>query len=154
MLIYSNRNPWFSTLKIGTHDYFGETIDTVPIRTTSALCYKVKLLKSEFKKSLIFNILLMSKQNSVDKINLYVAAENTWQGIIYGVWPKQAKSPLKIVGEVSQKSINQYIAPLEITDWSYMEGNDNYSECLMDNEITHTGCKSMFHPNAYKFEKR
>ena len=97
------------------------------------------------------------KENSVDKvnlINLYVAGNNTWQGLIYGEWPKHAKSPLKIVGEISQSSMNQYIVPLEIADWSYLEGNGNYSECLRDNEITGTDCKSMFHPNSYKLENR
>ena len=98
-----------------------------------------------------------AKENSVDKvnlINLYVAGNNTWQGLIYGKWPKHAKRPLKIVGEISQSSINQYIVPLEIADWSYLEGNGNYSECLRDNEITGTDCKSMFHPNSYIFENR
>ena len=105
----------------------------------------------------MFTILGFAKENSVDKvnlINLYVAADNTWQGLIYGEWPKHAKRPLKIVGEISQSSINQYIVPLEIADWSYLEGNGNYSECLRDNEITGTGCKSMFHPNSYKLENR
>ena len=98
-----------------------------------------------------------AKGFSVDKvnlINLYVAGNNTWQGLIYGEWPKHTKSPLKVVGEISQISLNQYIVPLEKAEWSYLEGNDNYSECLRDNEITSTDCKSMFHPNSYKFENR
>ena len=131
----------------------------MPIRTTSALCYKVQPLKFELHTVLLFSILGFAKGNSVDKvnlINLYVAGNNTWQGLIYGKWPKHAKSPLKIVGEISQSSgsMNQYIVPLEIADWSYLEGNGNYSECLKDDEIIGTDCKSMFHPNSYKFEKR
>lgn len=140
-------------LKIGTHDYFGETINTVPIRTTSALCYKVEPLKFEFTTSLLFQILIFDKVNSVDKVNLYVAANNTWQSLIYGVLPRHAKSPLKIVGEISQNSkLNQYNAQLEIAEWSYMEGNK--SNCLRDNEMTGLGCNSMFHPDSYKFENR
>ena len=34
-------------LKVGTHEYFGQTIKTTPIRTTFAVCYRVKS-KSEF----------------------------------------------------------------------------------------------------------
>ena len=105
----------------------------------------------------MFSISEFAKGNSVDKvnlINLYVADNNTWQGLIYGVWPKHTKSPLKIVGEISESSMNQYIVQLEKAEWSYLEGNDNYSECLRDNEITGTDCKSMFHPNSYKFENR
>ena len=44
----------------------------------------------------MFTILGFAKENSVDKvnlINLYVAADNTWQGLIYGEWPKHAKDP-------------------------------------------------------------
>ena len=149
--------PQISTLQIGTHNYFGETINTVPIKTTTGLCYKVQPLKLEFNSYIMFFISGIGKENLVDKINLinlYVATNNTWQGLIYGVWPKHTKNPLKIVGEISQSSVNQYIAPLEIADWSYLEGNDNYSECLRDNEITDTGCKSMFHPSSYKLDNR
>ena len=151
-LCIQNSINWFPTLKIGTHEYLGETIDTVPIRTTSALCYKVKPLNLKFGKSILFQIFV--SDNSLEKINLYVAANNTWQGVIYGKWPKKAKSPVKIVGEISQKSINQYTASLELSDWSYLEGNANYSECLSDKEMYGTGCISMFHPDSYKFENR
>ena len=129
----------------------------MPIRTTSALCYKVQPLKFELHTVLLFNILGFAKGFSVDKvnlINLYVAGNNAWQGLIYGEWPKHTKSPLKVVGEISQSSLNQYIVPLEKAEWSYLEGNDNYSECLRDKKNTGTDCKSMFHPNSYKFEKR
>ena len=90
--------------------------------------------------------------DKIQRMNLYVAANNTWQGLIYGAFPKHAKSPLKIVGEIRQNWINQYIATLEIAEWNYMEGNN--SNCLRDNEITDIGCTSMFHPNSYKFENR
>ena len=144
----------FLTLNIGTHNYFGDVIDTVPIRTTSGLCYKVKPLKFEFDTALLFQIIAFPKGNLVNQINLYIATDSTWQGVIYGEWPRHAKSPLKIVGEISPKSLNQYISLLEITEWNYMEGIINYSECLLDYETISTGCISMFHPNAYEFDDK
>ena len=78
-------------LKIGTHDYFGETINTVPIRTTSALCYKVESTsKFDRATSLIINVVDLNrkkpkeKDNFLESIQMYVTASNTWQGVIYG----------------------------------------------------------------------
>ena len=118
------------------------------------------LSKLDYDTSILFSVRDFTKENSVDKVHrikFYVAANTTWQGLIYGGRPKHTKSPMKIVGELRQNWINQYIAPLEIAEWTYMEDNttnNNYSECLRDNEITGIGCNSMFHPNAYKFENR
>ena len=151
-LYFQNSIPWFLPLKIGSHDYNGTTIDTVPIRTTSGLCYKVTPLKFQYGTALLFMVFMIG--NSENKVNMYVATNNTWQGLIYGDWPTNTKNPVKIVGEKSPKSINQYLASLDISEWSYMEGNTNYSECLRDNEVTGIGCYSMFHPNSYKFENR
>ena len=79
-------------LQVGTHnyvDYFHNNvkIETIPIRTIiRGLCYKLKLSKP----SNYFTFFIGSSIQSLDKLdkmNLMIAAENTWQGIVGDRWP-------------------------------------------------------------------
>ena len=146
----------------GTHEYFGQSIETTPIRTTSGLCYKVesKATKFEYETSFLFTIVdINGRKDQVDKlekVNLYVVASNTWQGVIYGSWAN-TKNPLNINGEFNDllaNSINIYFVPIEVTEWTYMNGNGNYSQCLEEQEPISKSCKSIFHPKSFKFESR
>ena len=154
--------PKLTNLKKGTHDYFGQSIETTPIRTTSGLCYKVEsnATKFEYKTSFVFIVVdINGKKDQVDKLekmNLYVVATNTWQGVIYGSWA-DTKNPLKIIGDfndVLANSINIYFVPIEATEWAYMNGTGNYSRCLEEQEPISKSCKSIFHPKSFKFISR
>ena len=148
------------SLKVGTHEYFGQTIETTPIRTTFALCYKVKS-KSKFDDdtALMFWVSDQVGKKTNDKIDkfksikLYVAANNTWQGVIYGKWPN-TKNPQKVIGTFSTNSHNSYFVPVEVTERSHLRGNGNYSQCIDQNESVGQSCKSIFHPNSYKYENK
>ena len=147
-------------LKVGTHEYFGQTIKTTPIRTTFAVCYRVES-KSEFVSNtgmlfVVYDQWRKVYDDKIDKlksIKLYVAANNTWQGIIYGRWPN-TKNPLKVIGKFLENSFNLYNVPIEVTERSHLKGYGNYSECIDQNESIGQSCKSIFHPNSYKYENR
>ena len=93
----------YANLKEGTHEYFGQSIETTPIRTTSGLCYKVQseATKFEYNTSFVFTAVdKIGQKHQVDKLermNLYVVSTNTWQGVIYGTWAS-TKNPLNIIG--------------------------------------------------------
>ena len=144
------------SLKIGTHEYFGQTIETTPIRTTFASCYKVES-KSKFgyDTAMMFFVKYRTTTNdTLESIKLYVAANNTWQGVIYGAWPN-TKNPLKVIGKFSRDGDhNIYYVPIEVTKWTYMNGHGNYSQCLEEQEPISKSCKSIFHPKSFKFESR
>ena len=150
----------FRSLKVGTHEYFGQTIETTPIRTTFALCYKVES-KSKFDDdtALMFWVSDQVGKKTNDKIDkfksikLYVAANNTWQGVIYGKWPN-TKNPQKVIGTFSTNSHNSYFVPVEVTERSHLRGNGNYSQCIDQKESVGQSCKSIFHPNSYKYENK
>ena len=144
-------------LKVGTYEYFGLTIETTPIRTKYALCYKVES-KSKFSHgtSMIFTVFdknLKKSNNKLAAIELNVAAHNTWQGVINGNWPN-TKNPLKVVGKFSKDSHNSYYVPIEVTEISHLKGKGNYSECIAQKEYAGQSCKSIFHPNSYKYENK
>ena len=144
-------------LKVGTYEYFGLTLETTPIRTKFALCYKVES-KSKFSRdtSMIFTVFdenLKESNNKLATIELDVAAHNTWQGVVNGNWPN-TKNPLKVVGKLSRDSHNSHYLPIEVTELSHLKGNDDYSECIAREESTGQSCKSIFHPNSYKYENK
>ena len=145
-------------MEVGTFEYFGQTIETTPIRTTFALCYKVES-KSKFDDDTAMIFLVYDqKDNYVDidklkSIKLYVAANNTWQGVIYGTWPN-TKNPLKVIGKFLKDSNNLYSVPIEVTERRHLKGYGNYSECVDQNESIGQSCKSIFHPNSYKYENK
>ena len=145
-------------MKVGTNKYFGQTIEATPIRTTSALCYKVESkLKFGDDTSVIFWVFNQNRKNdgidSLKSMKLYVAANNTWQGVIYGTWPN-TKNPLKVIGKFRKDSNNLYFVPVEVTERSHLKGNGNYSQCINQKEYIGQSCKSIFHPNSYKYEKK
>ena len=149
----------FQYLKVGTHEYFGQSIETTPIRTQLALCYKMES-KTKFDHDTAFFFSVHDEKrkpsnDTIDKlesINLYVADNNTWQGVIYGAWP--TKNPLRITGKIGRDSLNSYFMPIEVTERSHLKGNGKYSQCIDENEYIGLSCKSIFHPNSYKYENK
>ena len=146
-------------MKVGTNKYFGQTIEATPIRTTSALCYKVESkLKFGDDTSVIFWVFNQNRKNdgidSLKSMKLYVAANNTWQGVIYGAWPN-TKNPLKVIGKFSKDGDhNIYYVPIEVTERSYLKGVDDYSLCIDRKESVGQSCKSIFHPYSYEYENK
>ena len=95
-------NPYdFIPLQVGTHDYddlFGTTIriELIPVRTIyRGLCYKLKLSNPLPSSSIALNpdyfmFHISSFIQGIDKlehIDLMIAANNTWQGIVGNNWP-------------------------------------------------------------------
>ena len=145
-------------MKIGIHEYFEQTIETTPIRTVFALCYKVES-KSKFSydTAMIFTVSHQNKDiSNIDKlesIKMYMAANNSWQGVIFRAWPS-TKNPLKVIGKFSSNTHNFYYVPIEVTERSHLKGNGNYSQCIDKKESIGQNCKSIFHPNSFKYENK
>ena len=146
-------------LEVGTHEYFGQIIETTPIRTISGLCYKVESKATQFedRTSFVFSVFSnnwqMHQDDAFEKMNLHVVADNTWQGVIYGSWPN-TKNPPKVTGDFLNLSLDVNFVTIEATKWTYMKGNGNYSQCLQEQKPNSEGCKSIFHPNSFKYERR
>ena len=123
-----------------------------------ALCYKVESKsKLGYETSMIFAASNqnreISKNDKLESIKLYVAANNTWQGVIFREWPN-TKNPLKVIGKFSSDYHNFYYVPIEVTERSHLKGNIDYSQCIEQKEFIGEGCKSIFHPNSYKYENK
>ena len=88
-------------LQVGKHDYvdfYGTTIriELIPVRTIyRGLCYKLKLSNPLPSNSIALNpdyfiFQISSFTQGIDKmdhIDLMIAANNTWQGIVGNNWP-------------------------------------------------------------------
>ena len=137
----------------GNHEYFGQSIETTPIRTTSGLCYKVesKATKFEYETSFLYTVFdIDEKINPIDKlqkINLFVVADNTWQGVIYESWAN-TKKPKKVIGVFNTFSFDIHYVPIEVTEWTYIKGIGNFQQCLEEQEPISDSCKSIFFPKS------
>ena len=82
-------------LQLGTHNYNDylstRRIEVIPVRTIfQGLCYKLKLSNPLPKNQGYFVIFVTSSIQGVDKlekIDLMIAANDTWQGIVTNNWP-------------------------------------------------------------------
>ena len=69
--------------QIGEHNYYGTRIEVAPIRTMgNGLCYKFNMT-NPFPFFNTLQLVIGSSNLRTDKLNkvdLFIAAENTWQG--------------------------------------------------------------------------
>ena len=88
---YSNSYSLNNSLQVGTNsyvDFLGKngTIEIIPIRTkTQGLCYK--LTPSNPLHIYFFVGSSIQGLDKLEKINLMIAANDTWQGIVGNRWP-------------------------------------------------------------------
>ena len=141
------------TLMAGVHDYFGiNKINVSYVRTVkNGLCYKLEL-ENPFP---YIQIMVNSNLDGMDrltKVNLMVAAKNTWQGIILNDWPYN-QVPLKIGKDMVSRYANIYDIKLKEELWKNLEGYDEFDYC-MNNLDFEQGCISMFAPQTHRNENR
>ena len=86
-------------LQLGTHDYIDLRgtirIEVIPVRTIfQGLCYKLELSNPLPFNPDYFIIFVTSSIQDVDKlekIDLMIAANDTWQGIVADNWPNKCQ---------------------------------------------------------------
>ena len=135
---YRGLTPVLLPLQIGIHDYNGTKIEVVPIRTMGyGLCHKFKMSKP-FPTFGKLQIVIGSSSLETDrlhKVDLFIAAENTWQGTIGHGWP-YSKIPFTASGAFSTDLVNINNVDLEENIWHYRDGKDNFDDC-MDFRLRH-----------------
>ena len=94
----------------------------------------------------------LQETDKLTKVNLIVAAKNTWQGIILNDWPYN-QVPLKIGKEIVPEHQTIYDIKLKEELWKNLEGYDEFDDCM--NELDSVqGCISMFEPQTHHNENR
>ena len=136
--------------QIGEHNYDGTWIEVVPIRTMGyGLCYKFHL-SNPFPLTNTLQLVIGSSNLGTDKltkVDLFIAAENTWQGTIGYGWP-YSKIPLTAIGAFSTELVNTINVDLEENIWNYRDGQDNFDDCM--NNLHMNKCASIFDPRPLK----
>ena len=113
----------------GKQEAFGLTFTVYPIKTMTALCYKLDFLESPCNGSQVLTISStnLTGDDKLDGINWYVAANNTWQGIIQGHWPYE-NIPMKFYGELKEKYDFNEIK-LKEHKWNYLNCYLSFEKC-------------------------
>ena len=147
-------------LRVGTHDYFGNTIDVLQIPTiASGLCYKLELSKgtipiSDPLNNGFFTLFMTNSVEGTDKLEgfrLMIASSNTWQGLVYGRWPYKKVPPI-VTGNLASKLMSSVEIELEENVWNYRNGEDNFDLCMKGNE--NDQCKSIFDTSTFQNDTR
>ena len=139
-------------LKIGKHDYFGNELELLPIRTMHrGLCYKLEL-SSDLSLDLHLVVTSSSKtKDKLKKVHLFVASKNTWQGIITYRWP-YSKVPPIVTGQLDTESYKLMNIDLKENQWNWRTGISDFNNCMNDDKAG--GCSSIFDPMPYEHQNR
>ena len=123
----------------------GVTLEVRPIKTIlNGLCYKFMFenhLPKNFNESLKFLITRYNK--NLKKIQLTIAAENTWQGIIEQRWP-YSYIPHVITKKFHPESLHQISVNIEENIYKYRNGMLDFDECFKHQQASQ--CASIFDP--------
>ena len=147
-------------LRVGTHDYFGNTIGVLQIPTIrGGLCYKLELSKETIPTKVnnvdLFLTLMMTNlikgTDNLKGFKLMIASSNTWQGLVYGKWPYKKVPPIA-TGTLAPKLISNVDIELEESVWNYRKGEGNFDLCMKGYEKNH--CKSIFDTSTFQNDKR
>ena len=141
----------FTPLKLGVHEYLGEKVELVPIRTYfQGLCYKLKFLDPKpFDPSNTLQFFISSNISKgidkLEKVSVTIASSNTWQGIVVNTWPYN-KDPLQIFGRLSTEVISYQAVDVKENMYINRVGEINFDKCMNEN-YTQT-CASIFEPRS------
>ena len=131
------------------HDYLGGgRVELMPIRTyLQGLCYKLKFLKPKSFDFLSFFISssISNGTDKLEKVNVMIGTNNTWQGIIGNAWPYN-KNPLQVTGRFSTEIISTQSIDLKENLYLNRVGEINFDNC-MNKHNTQT-CASIFDPRS------
>ena len=141
----------YTPLQIGTHEYqqpagavgFQGNISLQPIRTVlQGLCYKMI-----FSNTLPFDrnnnlLLYVSKYNEdLKQTQLFIAEENTWQGIAELRWP-YINIPTDMTEPFPSELHPILNVHLDENYYIYRDGKSNFDECIKDHPTSN--CSSIF----------
>ena len=158
-IVCNNKNCKNNKIGFGTKNF---QIDVVSIRTMLGLCYKLNFSKSSIPigsdKGLLnrdFGLMMKSYNEGVDKltkIKLMIAAENTWQGIIYNKWFYSTTPPI-INADFIPGLSKYYFIDLEEHIWNYKTGNTSFNSCVTKN-AKEKNCLSIFDSRSLHVNSR
>ena len=133
-------------IRIGEHSYTNTRATLEPIRTLGyGLCYKFNMSNPlpHFEQLQIFIGSSKLGMDKLKKVDLFIAAKNTWQGTIGKGWP-YSKIPLVASGAFSTEVTNIINIGIEENLWNYRDGKDDFDDCMRDQPKDK--CVSIFDP--------
>ena len=120
-------------MKIGRQEYLGGLLDVETINTMyNGLCFKMNFsnpLPTSFQNA--FTLIISSKDQDLKKIQLTIAADNTWQGIIEQTWPYN-NIPIVISKTFSPGYLIQTSVKIHENLYKNRNGIVDFDECFND----------------------
>ena len=89
-------------------------------------------------------------EDKLKKVQLFFAAENTWQGII-SEWP-YSKVPPFVTGELDTESYKLNSINFKENQWNWRSGISNFDNCMDDDKDGE--CSSIFDPKPCEHQNK
>ena len=89
--------------------------------------------------------------DKLKKINILIASNNTWQGIIINGWP-YSKAPTLLEQKFIPNVYKMAYVHLEENLWKNRNGYTNFNKCIMDKDDGN--CLSIFDIKTNEMENR
>ena len=89
-------------------------------------------------------------EDKLKKAQLFFAAENTWQGIIYE-WP-YSKVPPFVSGELDTESYKLNTIKFKENQWNWRSGKSDFDNCMNDGNDGE--CSSIFDPKPCEHQNK
>ena len=89
-------------------------------------------------------------EDKLKKVQLFMAAKNTWQGIIYE-WP-YSKVPPFVSGELDTESYKLNMIKFKENQWNWRSGKSDFDNCMNDDNDGE--CSSIFDPEPCEHQNK
>ena len=140
-------------LEIGKN-FINEMIEVYPIPTPYAVCIKIEYLfkMKSTVRTIYGDVKINQKIDKLEEFDVFVAAENTWQGIVYNNWP-YSQIPLKVYAKVPKPGMGKQLNfKIQESVWKHLIGEDKTEDCLQELTKITANCTSLFHPYSYQLD--
>ena len=118
-----------SSIVTGNQTYFGINVEVEMVKTfLNGLCYKLQFFEYFENRNNLMMIISSSVEN-LKSVQILVAANNTWQGIIGNTWPYN-EEPLFVFGQFSNKYLGTFFVDLKEDVWMQQKGRTDFDECI------------------------
>ena len=118
------------------------------------LCYLIKANESLSTKygrnRLFFNYIGLAK-DIPKRVTIFFVSPYNWHGIVADDWPQS--NPFKAAFEIPLKMehTRTWVAKVSQIDHDYMEGVENFENCLIEQIAKNSNCSTACYPILYNF---
>ena len=100
-------------------------------------------------KPFLYTLIISQGKDKLKRVQVLIAANDTWQGIIFNSWP-YSKTPPFIKGTFDKNTFRVVFIDFEENVWNYRDGVFDFNKCIQT--FNESKCIPIFDPRLQKSE--